>query len=450
MRVFIFAGTGDGKKLTAALLDTAAKKNVDLEIWVFCATEYGAELLENEIEWRGEDTAAKRSVRVRRGRLDGDEILKAIKTEGPDYVVDCTHPFAKIVSQNIRAACENLKCPCLRLLRDTRTPPPASLDVVYVDSLGEAAAFLQDKPGNIFLTTGSKEIRAFSAGAFAGRVYPRVLPLDESLRVCREAGVAAKNIIAMQGPFSEELNRAVLRHINASWLVSKETGAEGGFLEKMNAALAENCRVLAVRPPKEDGLDAGTIISIICGPPVSAGGPSAPAARKLSEESGAAGGRKKFFPVFQDISGKKFLIAGAGAVALRRLRTLLRFDCRVEIVAPEIRREIEDIRDERVTIRRDVYRPGSLGADFVIAATNNRAVNKSIADEGAAKNIPVSVSDRKEESTFYFPAVVCTDVLIAGITSDGRDHRAVSGAARRIEELFREEDLGQRTPYRQP
>jgi siroheme synthase (precorrin-2 oxidase/ferrochelatase) len=74
----------------------------------------------------------------------------------------------------------------------------------------------------------------------------------------------------------------------------------------------------------------------------------------------------------------------------------------------------------------------------VIAATDDRAVNRMIAAECTAKNIPVSIADCKEESSFYFPALICTDDLTVGITSDGRDHRAVSGAAQRIRELLEE------------
>jgi siroheme synthase (precorrin-2 oxidase/ferrochelatase) len=292
---------------------------------------------------------------------------------------------------------------------------------------------LEGREGNIFLTIGSKEIRHFSAGAFSGRVYPRILPLEESLRACREAGIAAKNIIAMQGPFPEELNRAVIRHINASWLVSKETGAEGGYAEKINAALAESCRPLVIRPPKEDGLDAAAIIHLLKD---RGAGHTRLMASDYVEETVEK--RKKFFPVFQDITNKKFLIAGAGAVALRRLKTLLNFDCFVEIVAPEICPGIKNISDERLRVRQDVYREGEYGADFVIAATNDRTVNKMIAAEYTAKNIPVSVADRKEESTFFFPAIICTGDITVGVTSDGRSHGAVSGAAQKIRALFGE------------
>jgi precorrin-2 dehydrogenase/sirohydrochlorin ferrochelatase/precorrin-6A/cobalt-precorrin-6A reductase len=436
LTVFIFAGTGDGKKFILALLDEAEKNGMKLEARIFCATEYGGGLVKNEIAARRSGVSEKIRVSVHCGRLTGEEMANEITRVKPDYVIDCTHPFAEAVTQNIKSACENTGVPCLRLLRE---PSPIDFtDVFYVDSAGEAASFLENKTGNIFLTTGSKELRHFASKAFSGRVYPRVLPLTESLLACREAGIAEKNIIAMQGPFPLELNRAVIRHINASWLVSKGTGAEGGFAEKINAALAENCRALVIRPPKEEGLDADAIIRLLMPPPAEfthcvqteTGSDPSPQTPSVS------GVRKKFFPVFQNVTNKKFLIAGAGAVALRRVKTLLNFDCRVEIIAPDICPGIKNICDERVNVRQDFYREGGCEADFVIAATNDRAVNKMIASECKAKNIPVSVADRKEESTFYFPAVICTDKITAGVTSDGSDHGAVSAAAQKIRVSF--------------
>ena len=65
-----------------------------------------------------------------------------------------------------------------------------------------------------------------------------MLPLEDSLVLCREAGVKAAHILAMQGPFSEVMNTAMLRAIGAKWLVTKDGGAAGGFAEKAAAAAA--------------------------------------------------------------------------------------------------------------------------------------------------------------------------------------------------------------------
>ena len=55
-----------------------------------------------------------------------------------------------------------------------------------------------------------------------------MLPLDASLALCREAGVQPSHILAMQGPFSEEMDTAMLRAVSAKWLVTKDGGEAGG------------------------------------------------------------------------------------------------------------------------------------------------------------------------------------------------------------------------------
>ncbi|MDR1363282.1 MAG: precorrin-6A reductase [Spirochaetaceae bacterium] len=416
MTICVFSGTVDGGKFIDSLLSRAEIKSIDMSVHIFCATEYGAEIAQNKVNKDGVFIG----VSIHSGRLGEDEMLKKIQELKPDYVIDCTHPYAEIVTKNIKSACEKLNLAYMRLRREI-SRPRAGGNIFYAGGMEEAASFLKDKAGNILLTTGSKELRFFSDAAFNSRVYPRVLPLDESLRLCRAAGIGVKNIIAMQGPFSEYLNRALIRQTNAAWLVSKETGAEGGFNEKMNAAAAENCNALVIRPPEDGGgLSAESIINTITGSPLVSG-----------RAAGVSSRKKQFFPVFQDITNKKFLIVGAGNVALRRLRTLMRFDCSIEIIAPEVGPAIKSICGERVVLREEEYTSID-SADFVIAATNDRAVNKMTGEECKRKNIPVSVADCKEESTFYFPAIVDSENLTIGISSDGLDHKAVSAAAEKI------------------
>ena len=83
------------------------------------------------------------------------------------------------------------------------------------------------------MTTGSKELRAFASLKHCGeRVFARVLPSPQALEACREAGILPSRILAMQGPFSAELNAAMIRQTGAAWLVTKESGRAGGFEEE--------------------------------------------------------------------------------------------------------------------------------------------------------------------------------------------------------------------------
>jgi siroheme synthase-like protein len=158
-----------------------------------------------------------------------------------------------------------------------------------------------------------------------------------------------------------------------------------------------------------------------------------------------------FFPLFLPIHGKRVMIIGGGAVALRRVRTLLQFDCIVHVIAEEPCPELDALAAERETalkLERRCFSPGDCMKSpgdcvkdgrpvFVIAATNSRAVNSTVAQECAATDIPVSVADCKEESTFYFPAVAIHGTMVAGISSGGRDHGRVRDTASKIREALR-------------
>ncbi len=127
--------------------------------------------------------------------------------------------------------------------------------VVCVSSIEEAVEFLAKTEGNILVTTGSKELRKFTAlPDYAARVYARVLSTPEVAAACAQMGFAGKHLICMQGPFTEELNTAMLRQFQAKWLVTKESGQAGGFEEKILAARRAGASVVLIgRPTEEKG-----------------------------------------------------------------------------------------------------------------------------------------------------------------------------------------------------
>ena len=85
------------------------------------------------------------------------------------------------------------------------------------------------------------------------RLYPRVLASHAALDACEAIGVPRKNIIAMQGPFSQELNEAIIRQFQIRFLVTKDGGAPGGFPEKAAAAKAAGAELILLRRPEETG-----------------------------------------------------------------------------------------------------------------------------------------------------------------------------------------------------
>ena len=88
----------------------------------------------------------------------------------------------------------------------------------------------------------------------------RVLPSMESLRLCEEANILRSHIWAMQGPFSKELNAVLLRQFQISYLVTKDGGQEGGFLNKVQAAQETETTVICIQRPVEQGQNFSTIL----------------------------------------------------------------------------------------------------------------------------------------------------------------------------------------------
>jgi precorrin-6A/cobalt-precorrin-6A reductase len=78
----------------------------------------------------------------------------------------------------------------------------------------------------------------------------RILPLPDHVRRCVEAGVRPGNIVAMQGPFSKEFNAALLRELKIDTLVTKDSGEIGGALEKVEAAIENNVKVIVIQRPQ--------------------------------------------------------------------------------------------------------------------------------------------------------------------------------------------------------
>ena len=237
MRVVIFSGTTEGRMLSA---ETAA---MGAETVVCVATEYGKTLQEHVP-----------GTKTHTGRMDAQEMAGVL--QGADLCIDATHPYAKEASRNICAAAEATGVPYRRLLR-RESPLPAGC--IPVDSAEEAAHFLQATQGNILLTTGAKELPVFSS-LERQRLFPRVLPAQESLLACEKTEIPRGNIIAMQGPFSCELNIAMVHQFSIRWLVTKDGGAAGGFDDKVRAAQETGVRLVVIRRPKESGQSYETIL----------------------------------------------------------------------------------------------------------------------------------------------------------------------------------------------
>ncbi len=267
--LLIFAGTTEGRQL-AQFVEEAGEP-----CHVCVATAYG-ELLLNPEETKNH---------VHTGRLTAGQMQELMQQEGIKTVVDATHPYAAIVSENIEKAAAQAGARYLRLLREASdteyVPGEANADVtsassananadatsaspvnayavapdgsVWVNSVDEAIAYLEHTEGKILATTGSKELMKYTALTdYKERVYARVLSTLESAKLADAAGFTGSHLICMQGPFTEELNIAMLKSTGAAFLVTKESGKVGGYPEKKRAAQAAGATLVVIGRPKQN------------------------------------------------------------------------------------------------------------------------------------------------------------------------------------------------------
>lgn len=142
--------------------------------------------------------------------------------------------------------------------------------------------------------------------------------------------------------------------------------------------------------------------------------------------------KKKYFPLFVDISEKKTVIVGAGKIALRRTGTLMNFCSDITVIAPEAEEEFIRLEQEgRLRLLKKEYsREDILDADLVLAATDDPKVNSDIYSACKCLGILVNVCSDRTKCDFYFPGIAESGNVVAGITASGEDH----AGARRVRE----------------
>ena len=274
-KIWIFGGTTEGRLLA----EYCSREKI--EAWVSVASEYGEELLQEELMESGnagnpdlnhntclakknlKTVQASSVIKVLRGRMDRYQMEEFIRNQGIHLVIDATHPHARLVSEEIQEACGRTGVRLERCLRAGGEQNKAR-DWVEVDSIQEAVSFLSSVSGVIFATTGSKELEVLcQIPDYQKRVYARVLPTSNVLKKCEKLGITGSHLIAMQGPFSTEMNTLFLRQTKAEWLLTKDSGRAGGFQEKVEAARENGTRVVVIRRPEEDGISLEEAMEVL-------------------------------------------------------------------------------------------------------------------------------------------------------------------------------------------
>lgn len=238
--ILIFSGTTEGRELAEAL----CARQIDCVASV--ATEYGREVMRPQ-----------EHLVIREGRMSEPEMEELMRTGAFLAVVDATHPYAVEVTEHIKESAKKTNLPYLRLSRSTAAEREIAEHEWMIHTVAdtqECVKLLSSLPGNILLTTGSKELHAYAVREeIRKRLFVRVLPGVESIEICHREQIPGKQIIAMQGPFGTELNEALIRQYDIGVLVTKESGQAGGFPEKIRAAEHTKIPVVMIKNPEQAG-----------------------------------------------------------------------------------------------------------------------------------------------------------------------------------------------------
>ena len=235
--VLVFGGTTEGREIAGWLSARGT-----CSVVVSSLTEYGGSLVEG-----------LPNVESLTGRMLPDAMEHLMRDRAFACVVDATHPYAAGVSASIAASCEASGTPRLRVLREGEPEGPWA----GVADAAEAAELVAGRAGNVLLTTGSNDLPIYveAIDDYQERVYARILPMEKSIASADSLGIPLDHIIAMKGPFSKELNSALIRQFDIKMLVTKASGKSGGFWEKVEAARECGVELIVIRRPiQEEGL----------------------------------------------------------------------------------------------------------------------------------------------------------------------------------------------------
>ncbi|HEY4544555.1 MAG TPA: precorrin-6A reductase [Tissierellaceae bacterium] len=226
--IWIIGGTTEGRSLVERIKD---KDNFIVTV----ATESGKEFLDTD--------------NYKVGRMTLEEMNQFIIDNKIKVIIDLTHPFAKIVSANARKVASDNNIEYIRYTREYVNIENG----ILVDSYEDAFEYLKDIKGTVFFTTGSNMISEFERVRGTNRFIYRVLPAIESINKCVENNVHIKDIVAMVGPFSKDMNIAMFREFKPDYIVTKDSGKIGGTDEKIEACLELGIKPIIIKRDLEEG-----------------------------------------------------------------------------------------------------------------------------------------------------------------------------------------------------
>lgn len=235
------SGTEEGREIVKKLSDRGEG------VITTVATDYGREIYEK----------IGLGHLCLQGRLDLTGISKLIRDKDIEILIDATHPYATQASLNAIQASEESGIRYIRFQRASSVVDVAYSDeladtrqpfVHVVNSMDDAVAWCagSDKK-RILLTTGFSAAVKFVKLKDEKDIFVRILPMPSHIEQCVKMGIKSSNILALQGPFSLEFNKAIINQYKIDIMVTKDSGQTGGVPEKILAAKETGADIVVIK-----------------------------------------------------------------------------------------------------------------------------------------------------------------------------------------------------------
>ena len=231
--LWVFSGTSDGNQLANELAEQG------YPVVVSAATEYGGEVAAHNCS----------GVSVWAGRQGVEAQKQALSQNQAQVIIDATHPYASLISEQLISLSQTLNIPYLRYERPSSLKTDSGIECDSTEQAAEQAIKLGQR---IFLTTGSKNLATFlnAPGAAEREWFVRITPEPEFIQRAIDLGVPRSHICAMQGPFSQAFNEALWRDLKIDCVITKDSGDAGGYQAKVAATQTLKIPLLIIKRPK--------------------------------------------------------------------------------------------------------------------------------------------------------------------------------------------------------
>jgi precorrin-6A/cobalt-precorrin-6A reductase len=196
------------------------------------------------------------------GRLDINELSGLIREKDIGTLIDATHPYATQASLNAIKASEESGIKYIRFQRSTSVIEDCDISKTAIDKQGfvhfvtdmdEAVSWCSKSDRKrILLTTGFSAAEKFAKLKDEKEIYVRILPMPAHIEQCVSIGIKPSNILALQGPFSLELNKAIYNQYKIDVVVTKDSGKTGGVPEKIQSAREAGIDILIIKREEID------------------------------------------------------------------------------------------------------------------------------------------------------------------------------------------------------